>query len=90
LTHLSLCAMAGILCSAVVPHGAGVHVIYEGETCCPCYDSGGAGVHVIYDAATGNLFYDSDGGDALTGRIQFAHLTLSGGTFDQGDIKVGS
>ena len=50
-----------------------------------------AGVHVIYDSATGNLFYDSDGGNTLTGRTLFAHLTLSGaGTFDSGDIKVGS
>ena len=49
-----------------------------------------AGVHIIYDSATGNLFYDSDGGNTLTGRTLFAHLTLSGGTFDSGDIKVGS
>jgi hypothetical protein len=48
----------------------------------------GGGVRVIYDSATGNLYYDSDGGTSAN-RTLFADVTVTAGTFDQNDIKIG-
>jgi Ca2+-binding RTX toxin-like protein len=48
----------------------------------------GGAANVIYDTSTGALYYDVDGG-SLANAVQLATLTLTGGTFDQGDIRVG-
>jgi Ca2+-binding RTX toxin-like protein len=49
----------------------------------------GAGVRVIFDSATGNLYYDADGGTSAN-RTLFANITVTTGTFDQDDIRVGA
>jgi VCBS repeat-containing protein len=52
-------------------------------------DVGNAGTaKIVYDSSTGNLFYDADGGSDAN-RTLFADVTVTTGTFDFNDIRVG-